>query len=150
MSNILKFSEFINEDFKHFEWTNEDETQFNKISSNDKKWTFFSWAVVKPVNQNGVPDILVDISGEIYDNLADVASKYAHRGYGKAVLSETYARNVTINVRPAKETRYSNTNKEKLTNLSKQKYLEKINAKFTELMKMEKSHTSDICGNDGR
>ena len=125
MSNILKFSEFINEDFKHFEWTNEDETQFNKISSNDKKWTFFSWAVVKPVNQNGVPDILVDISGEIYDNLADIASKYAHRGYGKAVLSETYARNVTINVRPAKETRYSKYQQGETYKLVKAKILGK-------------------------
>ena len=125
MSKILKFNEFLNEDFKHFAWTDEDERQFNKISSDEKKWTFFSWAVVKPVNITGVPDILVDISGLIYDDLADIAPKYAHRGRGKSLLSETYAKNVTIRVRHAEKTQYSEYQKGETYKLVKAKILGK-------------------------
>ena len=89
------------------------------------KWTSFSWAVVKPVDRNGVPDILVDINGEIYDSLVDVTPKYAHRGYGKSVLSETYARNVTINVRPGRKTAYSEYREGKTYKLVKAKVLGK-------------------------
>lgn len=122
----------LKEHFKHFAWTDEDEQEFSRISNNEGNWTSFSWSVIKPSEIVGVPDTTVNINGEIYDALATVHPKYAHKGYGANVLCETYARNVTIKVMPTSKTRYSEYRKGEVYKLVKAKVLG--------------GHRCEICG----
>ena len=101
----MSFKEDINENLQPSEWTDVDESNFNKLD--EDLWTYFIWNVKDPSGIKNVPDIHIHINGSIYDTLSKYYPNHNKNYDLRSVINEIYIKDVRIIIGSREKTKYT-------------------------------------------